>query len=222
MSLITIAHKAKSMKKHLVLNILGLVLIFGVCIAEAAAQGNSASAPVAPGAAAPDFSLPDAVSGNTVSLADYKGQKAVVLIFTSNYCPYSRLYETRIQELIKKYKGQGVAFLMINSNDPEQHKEESEASMKEKAEGWGVPYLSDKKQVAAKKYGASKTPEVFILSPRTGTFTVFYAGAIDDNPQVAEDVSQPYVQQALDGILTGKTVAVKAKRPVGCMIKVKE
>lgn len=205
-----------NMKKHILWTLLGLALSVGVYIPQAMAQGAIAS-----GAAAPDFSLPDAVSGKTISLTDYKGQKAVVLVFTSNYCPYSRLYEARINELVSKYNGQGVAFLMINSNDPQQHKEESEASMKEKAEGWGVPYLSDKQQLAAKKYGASKTPEVFILTPKGGAFTVFYSGAIDDNPQIAEDVSQAYVQQALDGLLSGKTVAVKTKRPVGCMIKIK-
>jgi peroxiredoxin len=211
--------QAIGMKKHLIMNILGLLLIAGLYAPEAVAQGGGASGAIKPGAAAPDFSLTDAVSGNKVSLADFSGQKAVVLIFTSNYCPYSRLYETRINELVKNYKGQGVAFVMINSNDPEQHKEESEESMKEKAKDWGVPYLSDKQQQAAKRYGASKTPEVFVLSPRGGAFTVFYAGAIDDNPQVAADVSQAYVQNALDGILIGKTVMVKSKRPVGCMIK---
>lgn len=204
------------MKKRMILNILGVMLVVGLCVPQAVAQGS-----IAPGSAAPEFSLADAVGGKTISLADYKGQKAVVLIFTSNYCPYSRLYEARIQALVNKYNGQGVAFLMINSNDPEQHKEESEASMKEKAQDWGVPYLSDKGQVAAKKYGASKTPEVFVLSPRGGAFTVFYSGALDDNPQIAEDVNQAYLQQALDGLLSGKTVAVKTKRPVGCMIKVK-
>lgn len=204
------------MKKLSIGKLVGVVLTVGVCMTQASAQGS-----ITPGSAAPEFSLTDAVGEQSISLADYKGQKAVVLIFTSNYCPYSRLYETRIHDLVKKYKNQGVTFLLINSNDPEQHQEESIASMKEKAQDWGVPYLSDKQQLAAKKYGATKTPEVFVLSPRTGAFNVFYAGAIDDNPQVAADVSQAYVQQALDGILSGKTVAVKSKRPVGCMIKVK-
>ena len=112
------------MKKLLILGILGMGLAFG-----AYAQGGA----VAPGTAAPDFSLPDAVSGKNISLADYKGQKAVVLVFTSNYCPYSRLYEDRINNLVNQYKGQGISFVMINPNDPAQNKEESEAAMKEKA-----------------------------------------------------------------------------------------
>lgn len=202
------------MKKLLILTALGVGLAVG-----AYAQGG-----VTPGSAAPDFSLPDAVSGRTVSLADFKGQKAVVLVFTSNYCPYSRLYESRINQLVGDYKDKGVAFVLINPNNAQQNKEESEAAMKEKAQSWGngLPYLSDKQQVMAQKYGATKTPEVYVLTPRNGSFSVFYAGAIDDNPQVAEDVSQPYLQQAIESALTGKTVVVKTKRPVGCMIKVGE
>ncbi|EMR02109.1 thiol-disulfide oxidoreductase [Cesiribacter andamanensis AMV16] len=175
----------------------------------------------AQGSAAGDFSLPDAVSGKTVSLADYKGQKAVVLVFTSNYCPYSRLYEERLNQLVNQYKGRGVAFVFINANDPQQNKEESDESMKSKVEEWGtgVPFLSDRKQTVAKKYGASKTPEVFVLAPRGGGFQVFYSGAIDDNPQVAQDVSQPYLKQALDQLLAGKSALHQQKRPVGCAIK---
>lgn len=202
-------------KKILILSVLG---VMGLALA-AQAQGG-----VKTGAAAPDFSLTDAVSGNTVSLANFKSSKAVVLVFTSNYCPYSRLYEQRLSDLVQQYKGQGVAFVFINSNDPDQHIEESAASMKEKVADWGtgVPYLADKQQLAAKKYGASKTPEVFVLTPRGGSFTVFYAGAIDDNPQIAEDVNQAYLKDALDGALSGKTVVVKNKRPVGCMIKIRQ
>ncbi len=205
------------MKKLLILSLIGVGVI-GFTL-KAQAQGA-----VKPGAAAPDFSLTDAVSGNTVSLGDFKSQKAVVLVFTSNYCPYSRLYERRISDLVQQYKGKGVAFVLINSNDADQHLEESEASMKEKVEDWNteVPYLSDKQQLAAKKYGATKTPEVYVLTPRAGNFTVFYAGAIDDNPQIAEDVNQAYLKDALDSALNGKTLVVKSKRPVGCMIKIKQ
>lgn len=201
------------MKKLIILSLLGIGLAFG-----AYAQSGA----VAPGSPAPDFSLPDAVSGKNISLADHKGQKAIVLIFTSNYCPYSRLYEDRINNLAGQYKNQGVSFLLINSNDASQNKEESEASMKEKAQESGLPYLSDKQQVMAKKYGATKTPEVYVLAPQNGNFVVFYSGAIDDNPQIAADVREAYLQQALDSILTGKTAVVKTKRPVGCMIKAKE
>lgn len=194
------------MKKLLI-----VALLLGTFALHAQAQGTAAA----------DFSLPDAVSGKTVSLADYKGQKAVVLVFTSNYCPYSRLYEDRINQLVSQYRSKGVAFVLINSNDPQQNQEESDASMKSKVESWGtgVPFLSDRQQVVAKKYGASKTPEVFVLTPRAGNFAVFYSGAIDDNPQVAQDVTQAYLQQALDQVLAGKSAIVQQKRPVGCMIK---
>jgi peroxiredoxin len=191
--------------------LLMVALFMGALLIQARAQG----------AAAGDFSLPDAVSGKTVSLADYKGQKAVVLVFTSNFCPYSRLYEERINQLVRQYGSRGVSFVLINSNDPQQNREESDESMKSKVEEWGndVPFLSDRQQVVAKRYGATKTPEVFVLAPRGSGFQVFYSGAIDDNPQVAQDVSQPYLKQALDQLLAGKSAVMQHRRPVGCMIK---
>lgn len=168
-----------------------------------------------------NFSLPDARSGQQVSLADFGNRKAVVLLFTSNFCPYSKLYEERFASLVKAYEGQDVAFIMINPNDPAESREDSMEAMKAKIQSWNldVPYLADKNQQVARQLGASKTPEVFVLSNKSGRFAVAYSGAIDDNPQVAEDVSRNYLKQAVDAVLSGKTVSTPHKRPVGCMIK---
>jgi peroxiredoxin len=170
-----------------------------------------------------NFSLPDAKSGKTISLNDYGNHKAVVVLFTNNHCPYSRLYEERFRALVKEYGGKDVAFLIINPNDPRESKDDSMEAMQEKARKWGVdiPYLTDQQQQVAKMFGASKTPEVFVLSNTPNHFTIVYSGALDDNPQVAEDVRQHYAKQALDAVLQGKAVSTPHKRPVGCMIKVR-
>ncbi len=170
-----------------------------------------------------NFSLPDAVSGQQVSLADFANRKAVVVLFTSNFCPYSKLYEERFSSLVKAYAGQDVAFIMINPNDPAESRDDSMEAMKEKAQSWGlnIPYLADKNQQVASQFGASKTPEVFVLSNKPNRFAVAYSGAIDDNPQVAQDVSQKYLKQAIDAVLSSKIVNTPNKRPVGCMIKVR-
>ncbi|WP_017732117.1 thioredoxin family protein [Nafulsella turpanensis] len=168
-----------------------------------------------------NFTLPDAVSGKEVSLSDFQNRKAVVVLFTSNFCPYSKLYEERFSALVKAYAGQDVAFLMINPNDPNESREDSMESMKAKAASWGlnIPYLADSDQKVAALFGATKTPEVFVLSNKPNLFTVAYSGALDDNPQVAADVNQEYLKQALDSVLKGRIVNAPHKRPVGCMIK---
>lgn len=163
-----------------------------------------------------DFALKDVRTGKQVSLSDFSNTKGVVLVFTSNVCPYSVYYEGRITHLISRYKSQGIQFLLINS-----HKEdkESEAEMANKISTWGidVPYLADKDQKVLTALGARKSPEVFLLS-NNGGFKVFYKGAIDNNPQVATDVKEQYLKQNIDALLKGKP-AVAGGRPIGCMIK---
>ncbi len=196
------------MKKYLALS-----LFIFLCTGSLHAQSRKAA----------DFTLPDAVSGNTVSLSDFQNKRAIVVLFTSNFCPYSKLYEERFSSMVKSYAGKDVAFIMINPNDPRESKDDSMESMKAKANNWGlnIPYLADKEQVVAKSFGASKTPEVFVLSNKPGKFAIAYSGALDDNPQVAEDINQNYLKQALDAVLQGKIVNIPNKRPVGCMIKIK-
>jgi peroxiredoxin len=195
------------MNKILVYSILGLLLLGG-----SVAVGQQK---------VPTTALPDVVSGKEIGLQQYANQKAVVLVFTSNYCPFSRLYEERIGQLISQYGQQGVTFLLINPNSETEREEEGEAAMKEKAAEWGrnLPYLSDKQQAWARALGATKTPEVFVLTPQGGKLAVFYSGALDDNPQVAADVSQAYLAQALDQAVKGKAATLPKQRPVGCMIK---
>ena len=171
-----------------------------------------------------NFTLPDAVSGSPVSLNDFLNRKAVVILFTSNYCPYSKLYEERFSSLVKSYAGSDVAFIMINPNDPQESQDDSMEAMKAKAAEWGlnIPYLADKDQAVAKMFGASKTPEVFVLAVKPSRFSAAYSGALDDNPQVAQDVSQSYLKQAIEAVLQGKVINNPYKRPVGCTIKTKK
>lgn len=168
-----------------------------------------------------NFSLQDVKSGKAITLNDYQNRKAVVVLFTSNHCPYSRLYEERFAALVKNYAGKDVAFLVINPSDPQANKDDSIEAMQAKARSWGVdvPYLSDPKQQVAKMFGASKMPEVFVLANKPNAFSIAYAGAFDDNPQVAQDVNQCYVDLAIEAVLQGKPAKIPHKRPVGCMIK---
>ena len=164
-----------------------------------------------------DFKLEDANSSSVISLSDYKSKKAIVVIFTSNVCPYAVYYEGRITQLINDFNDRGVQFILINSHTEDK---ESKEQMKNKIKTWGlqVPYLADKDQDVMKKFGARKSPEAFVLKPSGESFEVFYNGAIDNNPQVASDVKNRYLKDNINHLLSGRGSAAGG-RPIGCMIR---
>ena len=163
------------------------------------------------------FQLTDVMTGTPVSLDQYAG-KTVVVIFTSNECPYDNYYRERVAALVSEYGGR-AAFLFINSHlDPP----EAEEHMKKKASSWGfrAPYLSDKSQTAMETLGARRSPEVFLLKSSNGKFAVFYSGAIDDNPQEAGAVTSQYLRDALEDLLNERTT-IPSVRAAGCSIRKK-
>jgi len=164
-----------------------------------------------------DFTLKDVNTGNEVSLSDYSNKKAVVVIFTSNVCPYSIYYEGRITQLISDFRSKNIQFLLINSHTGIK---ESPEEMKNKIETWGleIPYLTDKNQTAKNIFKARKSPEAFILKPKGSSFDIYYNGAIDNNPQVATDVKDSYLKDNLNNVVNNLP-AQRGGRPIGCVIK---
>jgi len=166
-----------------------------------------------------DFKLTDARTNEQVMLSTFKDKVGVVLVFTSNYCPYSKLYENRIAALASTYPD--VQVILINSNDPVRSKDDSMEEMAKKAtsSNYTYPYLADKGQVVSNLLGATKTPEAFLLRYTNNMFQVQYYGAIDDNPQNENDVQAHFLKNAIDA-LKGATPQPKPYvRPTGCMIK---
>src|SRR6478609_2038808 len=164
-----------------------------------------------------DFSLPNAADGKMVSL-NGQSAKGIVVLFTNNNCPYDAYYTSRIKSLIATYQGK-IQFLLVNSFvEPE----ESMDMMKEKYNSWGlsVPYLADKDQVVMGNLGAKKSTEAFLIKNAGGKYSLSYSGAIDDNPQVAQDAKQNYLKNAIDKLLAGQTPDVSV-RAVGCTIRKK-
>ncbi len=171
---------------------------------------------------AADFKLKN-VDGKYVSLSDYKDAKGFILIFTCNHCPYSVAYEDRIIELDKKYKAKGFPVIAINPNDPEIFKTDSFENMIKRSnkKGFTFPYLLDEKQDVYRRFGATKTPHVFILSTKEGMHKVEYIGAIDNNYKSAEQASKHYIDDAVDALLQNKKLAVTTTKAIGCSIKSK-
>ena len=178
---------------------------------------------IKPGEKAPAFSL-KGVDGKTVSLSDYNKEKGVILIFSCNTCPYVVAYEDRIIELHNKFAPKGFPVVAINSNNPELSKGDSFEEMKKKArdKSFTFPYLFDEKQDIFPKYGATRTPEVFLLKNTGNGFEVVYTGTIDDNYQSAGEAKEKYVENAVKAVLKGISPEIPVTKAIGCGIKVKK
>ena len=168
-----------------------------------------------------DISLINAADNTEIALSNYSNKKGIVVIFTSNYCPFSKLYEARINDLANKYASQNIQMVLINSNSPDDNPAESieEMAAKVQSSSFSFPYLSDKERRALDIFKASKTPEAFLLKPAANGFDVVYSGAIDDNPQVADQVREQYLAAAIDALLGSRVPSKPYVRPVGCIIK---
>lgn len=164
-----------------------------------------------------DFSLTNVINDEVVSLGTYPSCQGLVIIFTSNNCPFDEHYRNRIKDLAKTYHN-SVPVLLVNANT---EPTEAAAPMKTKANqlDLGIPYLADKQQTLMQQLGATKTPQAFLLKNNNGIFSVVYQGAIDDNPQVAADVRHAYLKDAIDIMLANQTVKTSGIRPVGCTIR---
>lgn len=173
------------------------------------------------GDAASDFSLP-AVDGTTVSLADYKDAKGVIVVFTCNTCPYAKAYEGRIMDLDKKFAARGFPVLAINPNNPEVQPGDSFDAMKARASSqqYTFPYVLDVDQEVYPKFGATRTPHVFLLEKSGDSFVVRYIGTIDDNYGDPGAVKTRYVEAAIEALLDGKPVPREITKAIGCSIKV--
>lgn len=170
-----------------------------------------------------DFKLKN-VDGKTISLADYPNAKGFIITFTCNHCPYAKAYEDRIIALDKKYAALGYPVVAINPNDAVQYPEDNFEAMQVRAKekNFTFPYLVDETQEQAKKFGALRTPHIFIVQKENKKLNVKYIGAIDDNWEDAGAAKEKYAEAALNALLAGKPVAVTNTKAIGCGIKWKK
>ncbi len=169
---------------------------------------------------AEDFSLKN-IDETMVSLSDYKDAKGFIITFTCNTCPYAVMYEDRIIALNEKYASKGYPVIAIMPNNTDVKPGDNFDAMKSRAKskGFTFPYLIDEKQDVYPKYGATKTPHIFILQKTSKGNVVQYIGAIDDNYKDASAVNTKYVENAVEALLNGKKVEQTETRAIGCSIK---
>jgi len=174
------------------------------------------------GSKAPDFSLLDTVSGKVLSLHDLKSDKATIIIFICNHCPFVKHVNKELVRLANAYIPKGISFIAISSNDVINHPEDSPDKMKFNAQeqGYPFPYLYDESQQVARVYDAACTPDFFIYDK---DLKLAYRGQLDDSrPSNGIPVTGKDIRAALDLLLNGKPVPFEQKPSIGCNIKWKK
>ena len=174
------------------------------------------------GTKAPDFTLPDTVSGKDICLAEMKGKKATLIMFLCNHCPYVIHVNEEIVQIVKDYATKGVGFIGISSNDVENYPQDAPEKMTlhAKETGYNFPYLYDESQAVAKAYDAACTPDFYIFD---ANMDLAYRGRIDGSrPGNEIPLNGHDLRVALDAILGNEPVTEKQYPSGGCNIKWKK
>ncbi len=174
------------------------------------------------GEPAPQFSLEDAATGETVNLADFQG-KTVVVTFQSINCPWDRMresggYQRYLSPMSQEYADQDVVFLAINAN----RNESTEAIASYHTEhAMPYPILKDHNNIIADKYNAKTTPHTYVIAPDEAQ-TLVYMGGIEQvptSPEVAGEMEEQYLEPVLQAVLAGSELPYTKTTSKGCSIK---
>lgn len=179
----------------------------------------TASNTITLGTTAPAFSLPDAATSRDVTLDDVRGEKATVVLFICNHCPFVKHVNHQLVAVANDYRSRGVGFVAISANDAEAYPDDGPEMMAEVAQtlGYPFPYLYDASQDVARAYDAACTPDLFVYD---SALKLAYRGQLDDaRPRNDEPVDGHDLRAALDALIAGRPVAAEQKPSVGCSIK---
>lgn len=174
------------------------------------------------GTEAPHFKLPDTITGKIYSSDGFKGNKAFLVMFISNHCPYVKLIKESLTEYASDFMPKSVGIVAISSNDVENYPDDSPEKMKEDAEkfGYPFPYLYDETQEVAKAYKAACTPDFFLFDEN---HKLVYRGQFDGaRPGNDEEPTGKDLREATDNVLKGVSVPEEQTPSIGCNIKWKK
>ena len=160
------------------------------------------------------------ISGNTMTLADAKGDAGTLVVFSCNTCPWVIRWEDRYVSLANTYAPKGIGMIAVNSNAARFGSEDSLEEMVEHAKnnGYNFPYAQDPESELASAFGATKTPHIYLFNADD---ELVYLGAIDDNAKNAKKVEVPFLANAIDALLAGNPINPQTTKALGCSIKFK-
>ena len=182
-------------------------------------MARTPSTMVSLGTKAPDFTLPDTISGRDISLLEIKGQKATVIMFICNHCPFVKHVNTELVKLANDYRIKGVGFVAISSNDVTNYPDDSPELMAQLARQlkYPFPYLFDELQEVARAYDAACTPDFFVYDKH---LRLVYRGQLDDSrPGNEIPVTGKDIRHALDCLINNDPVPEFQRPSIGCNIK---
>ena len=171
------------------------------------------------GTTAPDFALPNVVSGNTISLASFANRKALLVIFMCCHCPFVKHIQQQLATLGKDYQNESLAIVAISANDAEKYPDDSPASLKAMAQelGFNFPVCYDSTQEVAKAYTAACTPDFFLFNQAR---ELVYRGQLDDSrPSNNLPVTGEDLRDAISKVLADQPINPEQKPSIGCNIK---
>jgi len=171
------------------------------------------------GTSAPAFSLPDVVSGKTITLHTFARGKGLLVMFLCPHCPYVKHVQAGLAKLLKEYDGSGLGVVAVSSNDVAQYPEDSPDGLRAQAAelGFAFPYCYDESQAAAAAYRAACTPDFFLFDAGR---KLAYRGQMDGGrPKNDVPVTGSDLRAAIDAVLAGRAVSAEQKPSLGCSIK---
>lgn len=200
----------------------GLAVAAMVLTMAGAVAAQDAPSVLAVGKSAPKADVKMAnVDGKSLSIAEAKGAKGTLVVFTCNTCPFAQAWQSRIADLGNTYSKQGIGVIAINANDPGVNAGDDMAGMQTRAKllGLAFPYVMDASSDVARAFGATRTPEAFLFDAKG---KLVYHGAVDDNSREPEKVTSRWLNDALAATVAGKAVAVSETKSIGCSIKFRQ
>src|ERR1035438_5010070 len=174
------------------------------------------------GTAAPDFSLPDVLSGKTISLSSFTSSKGLLVMFLCPHCPYVKHVQSTLAAVLKEYTGAPLGIVAISSNDAAQFPEDGPGGLRGQAAelDFDFPYCYDESQAVAQAYRAACTPDFFLFDEARA---LVYRGQLDGSrPKNDTPVTGSDLRAALDAVLAGRTVNPSQRPSIGCNIKWKK
>lgn len=171
------------------------------------------------GTKAPEFSLPDVVSGKHIGLADFNGKHALLVMFICAHCPYVKHIKDELGQLGRDYADKNIGIVAISANDADTYKDDSPEKLKVFAQenGFTYPLCYDESQAVAQSYTAACTPDFFLFGADR---LLVYRGQLDDSrPGNGKPVTGADLRKAIDDVLGNQPVATEQKPSVGCNIK---